>query len=96
MNVSAFAQSLSLDQAKRKGLVGEKPDGLIGAVAPNPSTDIMELINKINSGRMDVYKSTAAEQGVPVSNVQSIAAQKIIGSTPSGQYIQQNGQWIKK
>lgn len=95
----AYAQSISLEEAKLQGLVGERPDGLIGAVTVGPAglaADIQALISKVNAGRMQVYQETASKQGVPVSQVQGIAAQKLIQSTAPGQYIYRDGMWVKK
>ncbi len=94
-SIAAFAQSLSLEDAKARGLVGERPDGMIGAVSTQ-SPDVAALIAKINTGRMEVYRETAAKQNLPVSQVQTIAAQKLMDSARPGQYIYQNGNWIQK
>ncbi len=92
---AAFAQSLSLEDAKSRGLVGERPDGMIGAVS-SQSADIAALIAKVNTGRMQVYQETAVKQKLPVSQVQAIAAQKLIDSATAGQYVYVNGSWVQK
>jgi hypothetical protein len=46
----AMAGSMSLMDAKSAGLIGEKQDGLVAAVLPNPSGDIQQLVNTTNSG----------------------------------------------
>lgn len=91
---SAFAMDLS--SAKSSGLVGEKQNGLIEATLPNPSADITDLVNTTNAGRMDVYKQMAEKQGIPVKEVQAIAAQKIYDLAGSGEFLMKNGKWIKK
>lgn len=91
---SAFA--MDLDSAKRSGLVGEKPNGLIEATLPNPSSDLENLINTTNSGRMEVYKSSAEKQNIPVKEVQAIAAKKIYERARPGDFLMINGKWEKK
>ncbi len=93
MPLAAFAMDLS--SAKQAGYVGEKPDGLIGAVTSNASPEIQALIAETNAGRLAVYNETAAKQGVPVSQVQALAAEKLYGLA-SGQYVLINGGWVKK
>ncbi|PZP54438.1 MAG: DUF1318 domain-containing protein [Micavibrio aeruginosavorus] len=92
MPIAAFAMDLS--SAKQAGYVGEKPDGLVGAVA-SPSAEVQALIAETNAGRLAVYTDTAAKQGVPVSQVQALAAEKLYGMA-SGQYVMINGSWVKK
>lgn len=89
----AMAFAIDLNSAKQAGLVGEQEDGLIGAVGNN-SGEVQTLISQTNSGRMAVYKDTAQKQGVPVSQVQALAAEKLYAN--SGQYVRLNGQWVKK
>ena len=91
---SAFAMDLS--SAKSSGLVGEKENGLIAATLPNPSSSITDLVNTTNSGRIDVYKQMSAKQGIPLTEVQAIAAQKIYDIAAPGEFIQKNGAWVKK
>ncbi len=91
----AFA-GVSITSAKAEGLVGEKPDGLIGAVAA-PSADVQSLVDSTNAQRMDKYKAIAAKNGTPVDQVQALAGQTLIAKTPSGQYIMNaSGGWQKK
>jgi len=91
----AIAFAMDLTTAKQSGLVGEKPDGLVGAVS-SATTQINQLIIETNNGRMAVYKETAAKQGVPLSQVQALAAEKLIGMAGKGEYVMTNGGWAKK
>lgn len=91
---SAFAMDLS--SAKSSGLVGEKANGLVEATLPNPSGDVTDLVNTTNSGRLDVYKQMAEKQGIPLKEVQAIAAQKIYDIAAPGEFLQKNGKWVKK
>ena len=91
----AFA-AITIDAAKQDGLVGEKPDGLIGAVAA-PSPDVTALVNTVNAQRMEKYSAIAAKNGTPVDQVQAVAGQTLINKTPPGQYIMNaSGGWQKK
>lgn len=91
---AAFAMDLAA--AKSSGLVGEKPNGLIEATLPNPSPELSELIQTTNAGRLAVYKESASKQGIPLQEVQSIAAQKIYGLANSGDFLFVNGKWVRK
>ena len=93
MTTAAFAADLT--SAKSQGLVGETSQGLIEAVS-SPSADIQDLVTSTNSGRMEVYKHTAAEQGIPVSEVQALAAQKLFGLAAKGHYLKTSSGWMKK
>lgn len=91
---SAFAMDLST--AKSSGLVGEKANGLVEATLPNPTSSVTDLVNTTNAGRIDVYKQMADKQGIPLKEVQAIAAQKIYEMAAPGEFLQKNGQWVKK
>lgn len=92
----AMAGGMDLAAAKKSGLVGEKQDGLVAATLPNPSGEIADLVIRTNQGRLQVYKDTAAKQGIPLSEVQKIAAQKIFGMAASGEFLMIDGQWKRK
>lgn len=98
--ISAFAISTSfamdLGSAKSSGLIGEKPNGLVEATLPNPSADITDLVNTTNSGRLDVYKQMADKQGIPLKEVQAIAAQKMYSLAAPGEFLMKDGKWVKK
>ena len=95
ISTAAFAGNLDLTTAKDQGLVGETSMGLIEAVN-NASADVNELVATTNAGRMDVYKNTAAEQGISVSEVQTLAAQKLFGMASKGHYLKTSSGWIQK
>lgn len=90
-----FAQSL--DQAKAQGLVGEKLDGYIAAVVPNPSPEIQALIQSTNDGRRKAYADLAQRNGITVEQVGILSAEKLQASARGGEYIQTpSGQWQRK
>jgi hypothetical protein len=87
--------ALTLDTAKQQGLVGERADGLLGAVAA-PSPDIAALVERTNSERLERYTSIAAKNGTDVTQVQAIAGKKLVEQTPAGEYVMVSGGWQKK
>lgn len=92
----APARAADLATAKAQGQVGEQLDGYVGAIGA-PSPEIAALIQSVNEGRKQSYTDIAAKRGVSPSEVAKLAAQTLIGATPSGQYAQDaGGNWVKK
>ena len=91
---AAFATDLVT--AKSSGLVGEKENGLIESTLPNPTADLTDLVNTTNSGRLEIYRQMAAKQGIPLKEVQAIAAQKIYDAAKPNEFLMKNGTWVKK
>lgn len=98
----AFAGSLpvladSVDEAKAAGLVGEKPDGYLGAVSPNPPPNIAKLVADTNAKRRQAYADIAAQNGTTVEAVAAIAAQKLYAKAAPGTYLMgADGTWQRK
>jgi hypothetical protein len=91
------AWSASLDNAKAIGLIGERPDGYVAAVQPNPPPDIAALVQQVNSKRRAAYADIAAKEGVPIEQVGALTAEKIRAQAPSGDYfLNSNGTWTQK
>ncbi|HYI69297.1 MAG TPA: YdbL family protein, partial [Skermanella sp.] len=87
----------SLDAAKQSGLIGERPDGLVGFVADMVPADIRSLVEQINAQRMRRYDQVAATNGTPVDSVQAMAGRQLIDRTLAGQYVlSASGRWVKK
>ncbi|MCX8586786.1 YdbL family protein [Gilliamella sp. B3023] len=84
----------SLPQAKANGLVGEQTDGYLGVVKNEGNAS--EIAQLINQARKQEYQKVSAESNVPLVEVQNKAGSKAQEKTPVGQYIKQQGQWIKK
>jgi uncharacterized protein YdbL (DUF1318 family) len=92
----AFA-ALSLDAAKTQGLVGEQPNGMIGAVDAGASPDVKALVDSTNAARLQRYQDIATKEGTPVEQVEAVAGEKLVNATPAGQYIKTAaGAWQKK
>jgi len=94
---AASARALTLDEARAKGLVGERPDGYVAPVVPDPAPEVRELVERVNAERRRVYEELAREQGVPVEVVAAITAKKIVERLPSGAYwMDEQGRWHRK
>ncbi len=92
------AHADSLDSARAAGLVGERPDGYVDFVKPNPPADVQKLVTDINAQRRKVYEQLAGEKGVPVEEVGALAAEKTISQKlqPGWYYMNSAGQWVQK
>lgn len=98
LGLTSAALAMDLDSAKAQGLIGEQQSGYVGLVTASPSSDLKNLVNDINARRRDAYKAVAAQtQGASLSDVEKLAAAKLIARTPSGQMVQDaSGKWVKK
>ena len=87
--------ALTLDEARSAGLVGEQPDGYIGAV--QPSAAATALVEQVNSARRQEYERLAAKHGVPLGTVAATAAQQLIEKLSPGQFYRNPaGIWVRK
>lgn len=94
--VPAYAQSITLDQAKQSGLVGERPDGLVASVGP-ASAETARLITRVNAERLDRYRAIAQNNGTAVEAVQAVAGAKLITQAPAGTWVMDSqGSWHRK
>ena len=92
---SAEAFALDLAQARAQGLVGEKLDGYVGAVAATPEAS--SVAADVNVRRREEYEKISKANGQPVSVVGKVAAERIITGLPSGSLFQApDGSWKKK
>lgn len=101
LSLSLPALALNLNQAmsalgdaKASGQLGEQPNGYLGVVSGGGQAS--EIANLINQARRAEYQKLATQNGIKLSDVEAIAGQKAIDKTPTGQYIQLDGQWRKK
>lgn len=91
--IPAFA--ISLEDAKTKGLVGEKPSGYLGAVSGGNS-DVQSLIEEVNHKRRQAYEEIAKRNGTQLTAVETLAGEKAIQNTKPGNFIEGPGGWTKK
>ncbi len=94
--LAAPASASDLDAAKAKGALGEQADGYVGVVDANASDAEQALAKDINAKRRAHYERIAAENGTPVEAVAQLAGAKLIEKTPAGEYVRNNGGWVKK
>ena len=92
--VNAFA--MDLGAAKNQGLVGERPDGYLGAVAAGRA-DVQALVNDINAQRRAQYQALAQRNGTSLAAVEQVVGQKLISRAGPGEYVMTpGGQWVRK
>lgn len=90
---SVFA--LSLDEAKAKGLVGEKSTGYLGAVNPS-NAEALALMEDVNRKRRQAYDDIAKRNRTNIQAVETLAGEKAIQNTKPGNFIEGPGGWMKK
>jgi uncharacterized protein YdbL (DUF1318 family) len=97
VGTTGAATAGQLDDAKDAGLIGERPDGYVAAVAQDPPANIVALVAAINDKRRLAYAKIAASEKVPVEQVAALAAEKIKAQAPAGHYFMTaDGQWMQK
>ncbi len=85
----------SLEQAKKQGLVGELPNGYLGAVVSN--SDVNSLVDKVNKRRKDIYLKLARKNNLTMEQVTKLAGEKALAKTQPGHLIKNAaGKWVKK
>lgn len=94
MAMSLDAAKNALESAKSQGLVGEMTTGYLAAVGSDQKAK--EIASAINDARREAYKKIAEKHGIAVTKVETVAGQKAVEKTPSGQYIRVDEHWIKK
>lgn len=83
--------------AKAAGKIGERPDGLVGAVGDAPAADMLQLVAEINQQRRAQYAKIAAQNGATAEQVGAVAGKELIARTPAGQYVlDDSGAWVTK
>jgi uncharacterized protein YdbL (DUF1318 family) len=97
--VSAAMPGLAapLDDAKAAKLIGERPDGYVAAVKPNPTPDISRLVQQINDKRRAAYQDIATKTNTPVAQVGAVTAEKIRAQARPGElFMDAGGNWAPK
>ena len=89
--------ALTLQEAKSKGLLGERPNGYLGVVNPPAPAGVKALMNEINQKRKSKYQDIAQRNGTSLRAVETLAGQTSLKKTKPGHYIQlPSGEWRKK
>lgn len=86
---------VSLEEAKAKGLVGEKANGYLGVVTPS-GQDVQALVNDVNKKRRLAYEDIAKRNKTPLDAVETLAGEKALQNTQPGNYVEGPGGWMKK
>jgi uncharacterized protein YdbL (DUF1318 family) len=93
----AYAQDSALAAAKAQGLVGERPDGLVGVVSPSASAQIRALVDQINVQRQTLYAQVAQRESTTVEVVRLRFGARLVSETPAGQYyMDAGGSWQRR
>ena len=87
--------ALTLEEAKTKGLVGEKSNGYLGLVTPG-SGEAQALTNEVNQKRQQAYEEIARRNGTSVNAVETLAGEKAVQNTKPGNFVEGPGGWMKK
>lgn len=87
--------ALSLDEAKGKGLVGEKANGYLGVVVSG-NADAQALSNDINQKRRQAYQDIARREKTNLHAVETLAGEKAIEKTKPGNFVEGPGGWVRK
>ncbi len=89
--------ALSLDEAKNKGWLGERPDGYLGKVTDEAPKEAITLMKDINGKRKKAYKKIAEKNKTDLESIQFLAGEKAQKKTESGNYILlPSGEWSTK
>lgn len=84
-----------LADALAAGRVGERPDGLIGAVTPDAGA--RALVERVNAERMARYRDIAERNGRPLAEVQALAGRRLTAGAADGQYVMDAaGRWQRR
>jgi uncharacterized protein YdbL (DUF1318 family) len=94
--VALPALALTLDEARAKGVLGERADGYVGVVKENASSEAEALADEVNAARRVRYEEIAKRTGAPVEAVAALAGQKLIAAAAPGQWVDDGSGWRKK
>lgn len=93
---ASVAIAADLNQAKQKGLIGERADGYLGMVVSSAPADVVAMVADVNKKRKARYEKIAKANGITIKQVQALAGKKAIERTRGGDWILVNGGWRKK
>jgi uncharacterized protein len=86
---------LSLEEAKTRGWVGEKPNGYLGIVNP-ASPEVQALAGDVNQKRRQAYEDIARRNRTQLDAVEALAGEKAIQNTKPGHFIEGPAGWTRK
>ncbi|MBF0590054.1 MAG: YdbL family protein [Magnetococcales bacterium] len=86
-----------LSQAKSAGILGEKPNGYVGVVAPNAPPSARQMAKRINQKRRAKYQEISRRNGAPLSSIEAMVGKKLQGRVQPGEfYMTPSGSWVKR
>jgi len=89
--------ALTLQEAKKDGLVGEQRSGYIGLVVESAPAEVVALARDVNNQRRELYQQIARQNNLTLEQVAALAFDKAVEATPTGQFLQNaSGSWVKK
>lgn len=89
------AFGISVEEAKTKGLVGERPNGYLGVVNP-AAPEAQALVNEVNEKRRQAYEDIAKRNRTQLDAVEALAGEKAIQNTKPGYFVEGPGGWTRK
>ena len=97
LGLTTSSWAIDLHAAKSQGLVGEQPNGYLGAVKGMPSNDVAALMKQINTARKIEYQKIAKTNNTQLDVIEKLAGKKAIEKTLPGQFVKSpSGEWVKK
>ncbi|QMR78202.1 YdbL family protein [Enterobacter sp. RHBSTW-00175] len=95
LGMNVHAATLTLNEARAEGRVGETLSGYIAPLRQDAET--LALVNQINAARTESYQKLADSNNLPVDEVAKMAGQKLVARAQPGEYVKGiNGKWLKK
>ena len=95
LGMNVHAATLTLNDARAQGRVGETLSGYLAPVQLDAET--LALVNRINAARTESYQQLADSNNLPVDEVAKMAGQKLVARAQPGEYVKGiNGKWLKK
>jgi hypothetical protein len=89
--------ALTLQEAKKDGLIGEQRSGYIGLVVESAPAEVVALARDVNNQRRELYQQIARQNNLTLEQVAALAFDKAVEATPTGQFLQNaSGSWVKK
>ncbi len=85
-----------LDAAKQAGHLGERFDGLLGAVHPSVPSHVAALMERINSERLAAYRQIASQNNASVQAVQTMAGRMLMERSAPGTWVNEGRGWVQR
>ena len=83
---AAAQDPATINAARRAGLIGERFDGYLGLVTPNPTAELRRQVGAINIRRRALYSQLAARRGVSPEEVGITTACSLLKRLNVGDY----------